>query len=264
MVADGLDQAIPRPDVALAQHVLARPAGTLSTHPGPFLSMGDSLRITVHGRGSHGSMPHLSVDPAVLASMIVVRLQTVVSREVMPGEFAVLTVGRLAAGTKSNIIDDHAVLELNLRTYSEETREVMLSAIRRTVEAECAASGSPKDPEIETLESYPLTDNDPETTEAVNAAFAARFGDAVTEFGRQSASEDFSRLPDAFGTPYTYWGIGGIDPVVYEEAAARGTVGTDVPANHAPTFAPTIQPTLETGTAAIVTAALAWLGERKG
>ena len=102
--------SFPAPDVALAQHVLPAPAGLVGTHSGPVLSAADSMRITVHGRGGHGSMPQATVDPVVLAAMIVVRLQTIVSRETPPGETAVLTVGSIQAGTKSNVIPDHAVL----------------------------------------------------------------------------------------------------------------------------------------------------------
>jgi hippurate hydrolase len=260
MVEDDLASLIPTPDVALAQHVLAYPAGTVGTHPGPFLSLAESMRVTVYGRGSHGSMPHLSVDPAVLAAMIVVRLQGVVSREIPPGEFAVLTVGRIAAGTKSNIIDDHAVLELNLRAYSEQTHTQMVAAIERIVRAECAASGSPKEPEFESYDRYSLTDNDPTVTARVAEAFRAHFGEAAQDYGRQTASEDFTDIPTALKVPYTYWAIGGIDPQVYQAAAERGTVSQDIPANHSPKFAPVIQPTLETGTAAALVAALAWLG----
>lgn len=259
MVDGGLAQLVPRPDAVLGQHVLAYPAGTVGTHAGPFLSLGQSMRVTVHGQGSHGSMPHLSVDPAVLAAMIVLRLQTVVSREVNPDEFAVLTVGKIAVGTKSNIIGDHAVLELNLRAYSEETHRKMVSAIERIVRAECAASGSPREPEFETYDNYPLTDNDPEVTARVATAFRAHFGDAATAVGRQTASEDFSLLPRALGAPYTYWALGGTDPELYRSAAERGALATDVPGNHSPRFAPVIQPTLRTGTAAVVVAALAWL-----
>lgn len=118
MVEDGLAELIPKLDVALGQHVLALSAGPVGTRPGAFLSSGDSMRVTVWGRVSHESMPHLAVDPVVLASSIVMRLQSIVSREVPPGEFAVLTVGRLQAGTKSNIISNQAVLELNIRTFS--------------------------------------------------------------------------------------------------------------------------------------------------
>ena len=122
MVDDGLLDRIPAPDVALAQHVLPGVAGTVGTRPGPFLSAADSMKITVHGCGGHGSMPQNTVDPVVLAALIIVRLQTVVSREVAPGETAVLTVGSCQAGTKSNVIPDRAVLQLNLRSYSQQTR----------------------------------------------------------------------------------------------------------------------------------------------
>ncbi|MFY9634973.1 MAG: amidohydrolase, partial [Cellulosimicrobium cellulans] len=112
MVDDGLVTTVPRPDIALAQHVMPFAAGTVATAAGPVLSAGDSLRITVFGKGAHGSMPHMAVDPVVLASSIVLRLQTVVSRETRPGDFAVVTVGALNAGTKSNIIPDRATLLL--------------------------------------------------------------------------------------------------------------------------------------------------------
>jgi amidohydrolase len=137
MVDDGLADAIPGVDVALAQHVLPAPAGHVGTHRGPVLSAADSMRITVYGRGAHGSMPQAGVDPVVLAAMIVVRLQTVVSREVAPTDTVVLTIGSIHAGSKSNVIGDHAVLELNLRTYDESVRSAVLDAIRRIVIAEC-------------------------------------------------------------------------------------------------------------------------------
>jgi hippurate hydrolase len=192
--------------------------------------------------------------------MIVVRLQAVVAREVAPGEFAVLTIGRIAAGSKSNIISDRAVLELNIRTFSDATRRTLVDAIHRIVEAECAASGSPRPPAFDLYDHYPVTDNDTDATATVSAAFARHFGDRAFTIDRQSASEDFSELPDALGVPYTYWGLGGIDPAAYAKAEAAGTVSTDIPANHSPSFAPVLEPTLETGTAAAVVAALAWLG----
>ena len=260
MVESGLADLIPKPDVALAQHVLAFPSGRVGTRDGAFLSSADSMRITVYGRGSHGSMPQLSVDPVVLASMIVIRLQQIVSREVPPGEFAVLTVGRISAGSKSNIISDHAVLELNIRTFNTDTRDLILNAIKRTVTGECLAAGSPKDPEFELYDHYPLTQNDPAATQRVSSAFREYFGDQAFTIDRQSASEDFSEIPDALGVPYTYWGIGGSDPQLYAKALAAGTVLTDIPGNHSPMFAPVITPTLQTGTAAIVVAACAWLG----
>jgi hippurate hydrolase len=259
MVDDDLAGIVPGVDVALAQHVMPFPAGRVGTHAGPILSAADSMRVTVHGRGAHGSMPQAAVDPVVLAAMIVVRLQTVVARELPPTEVAVLTVGSIQAGTKSNVIPDSAQLQLNLRTYRDSTRSTMLDAIRRIVTAECSASGSPRDPEFELFDRFPLTDNDTATTERVASAFADFFADRAGVIPQQSASEDFSDIPNALGVPYTYWCIGGIDADAYHRAEQAGRVAQDIPVNHSATFAPVPQPTLDTGTQALVVAALAWL-----
>jgi hippurate hydrolase len=259
MLADGLAALLGRADVAMAQHVLPFTAGHLLTRPGPTLSAADSMRITVHGRGAHGSMPQAAVDPVVLAAMIVVRLQTVVAREVAPGDTAVLTVGSVQAGTKSNVIPDHAVLQVNVRTYDEHTRTAVLSAIERIVRAECTASGSPRNPEFELFDRYPLTDNDAPTTDRVTEAFRTYFGDRAGTLPQQSASEDFSDIPNTLGIPYTYWGIGGIDADTYRTAEQAGRIAQDIPVNHSATFAPVIQPTLDTGTQALVVGALSWL-----
>ena len=260
MVEDDLDAIVPRPDVAFAQHVLPGPAGHVATRSGPVLSSADSVHVTLHGRGGHGSTPQSTVDPVVLAAMVVVRLQAVVSREVPPTETAVLTVGSIAAGSRSNVIADRADLQLNVRTYSPQTRERVLEAVRRIVTAECQASGSPRDPELTLYDRFPLTTNDPATTERLAAAFAAFFGDRAGTLPQQTASEDFSDLPAAFGTPYTYWGVGCTDPDTYRAAEQVGRLAQDVPGNHAPDFAPVLQPTLDTGTQAMVVATLAWLG----
>jgi amidohydrolase len=250
MLDDGLVEKLPRPDVAFGQHVLNHAAGVIGTQAGPVLSAGDSIRITVFGQGSHGSMPHLGVDPVVLAASIVLRLQTIVSREVKPGEFAVVTVGSSVAGSKSNIIPDRAVLLVNLRTYDMGVRQRVVDSIERIVRAECEASGSPEPPTFEYYDQFPLTDNDPQVSATVTQAFRAHFGDErVIPLGRITASEDFSRVPDAFGTPYTYWGLGGFPP---DKAG---------PPNHSPFFAPLIQPTLSAGTEAIVVAVMAYLGK---
>ena len=261
MVDDGLAALVGTVDVALAQHVLPFPSGQVGTRPGPVLSAADSVRITVYGRGGHGSMPQATIDPVVLAAMIVVRLQTVVSREIAPTDPAVLTVGSIQAGSKSNVIDDHATLQLNVRSYSDQTRTAILDAIQRIVNAECQASASPKDPDFEYFDRFPPTDNDPTTTTRVRAAFDHVFGDSAHDLPLQTASEDFSDVPHALNVPYTYWGIGGIDPDVYQAAEAAGRIAQDIPVNHSPNFAPVIQPTLDTGTKALVTAALAWLAE---
>ena len=262
MLEDGLRDRIPRPDVAFAQHVLAYPAGKIGTQVGPILSAGDSIRITLYGKGAHGSMPHNGVDPVVLAAMVVLRLQTIVSRETKPGEFAVLTVGSSVAGSKSNIIADRAVLLVNLRTYDMAVRQRMIDSIERIVRAECEASGSPRPPEFEYFDQYPLTDNHEEVTERIASAFRSHFGsETVFDLGRLTASEDFSEIPNAFGTPYTYWGVGGIDPEKYQRALDAGRVEQDIPVNHSEFFAPVIEPTLTNGTQALVVAALTYLAK---
>jgi amidohydrolase len=259
MVEDRLAAVVGHVDVAFGQHVLPMPAGVVGTRPGSTLSAADSMRVTVYGRGAHGSMPQAAIDPVVLAAMIVVRLQTVIAREIAPTDPAVLTVGSIRAGTKSNVIDDHAVLQLNVRSYNDQTRSAIVNAVKRIVIAECQASRSPKDPEFELFDRFPATLNDPATTARVRAAFDASFGDRAGDLPLQSASEDFSDIPNALSAPYSYWGIGGIDPGTYRRAAEAGRVSDDIPVNHSPMFAPVIQPTLDTGTQAMVSAALAWL-----
>lgn len=259
MTDDGLADLVGPIDVALAQHVFPAPAGQLRTRSGPVLSAADSMRITVYGRGGHGSMPQYTVDPVVLASMIVIRLQTIVSREVDPSQTVVLTVGSIQAGTKSNVIGDHAVLELNLRTFDESVRTAVLAAIRRVVIAECQASDSPREPEFELYAGFPLTVNDDTVTARVEAAFSEYFGDRVQTMPAGSASEDFSDIPAALGAPYTYWGFGGIDEEVFRAAVAADRARVDIPVNHSPRFAPVLQPTLDTGTEALVVAGLSWL-----
>ncbi|SDL39845.1 amidohydrolase [Tessaracoccus oleiagri] len=249
MVDAGLADAVPRPDVALGQHVLPGVAGTVSTASGPVLSAGDSIRITVFGNGTHGSMPHLGVDSVVLASSIVMRLQTVVAREIAPGDFGVVTVGAIHAGAKSNIIPDSAELLVNVRTYDDDVRERVLKAIERIVRGECATAGSPEPPSLTYYDQFPLTVSDPSAATVVTTAFEAHFGaDKVGHLDPVPASEDFSRIPGAWGdVPYLYWGLGGFSE------------GAKAVANHNPAFAPTMQPTLRTGTEAAMIAALAYL-----
>ncbi len=259
MAEDGLADLVGPIDVALAQHVFPAPAGQVRTRSGPVLSAADSMRITVYGRGGHGSMPQATVDPVVLASMIVIRLQTIVSREVDPSQTVVLTVGSIQAGTKSNVIGDHAVLELNLRTFDESVRTAVLAAIRRVVIAECQASDSPREPEFELYANFPLTVNDDAVTARVAAAFSEYFGDRAQTMPAGSASEDFSDIPAALGAPYTYWGFGGIDAEAFRAAVAADRTRLDIPVNHSPRFGPVLQPTLDTGTEALVVAGLSWL-----
>ncbi|SLM89133.1 amidohydrolase [Brevibacterium yomogidense] len=261
MVADGLVDKLPRPDVAFGQHVMPAEAGRVGTTAGPILSAGDSLKITVHGRGAHGSMPHNSVDPVVLAASIVLKLQTVVSRETMPGQFAVVTVGASNAGATANVIPDRAELRLNIRTYDPALRKRVMRSIERIVRGECDASGSPREPDFEYYDQFPLTSNDANVNQRVTDAFTAHFDDdQVYTTDPATASEDFSTIPDAFGIPYAYWTVGCVPAETYRRAVENDTVSSDIPANHSPFFAPAIDPTLETATRTQVVAALAYLG----
>ena len=141
-------------------------------------------------------------------------------------------------------------------------RQRMIDSIERMVKAECEASGSPQPPEFEYYDQYPLTENDPAVTEKITSAFRSHFGsETVFNLGRVTASEDFSHIPDALGTPYTYWGIGCIDHDKYERALKAGRVEQDIPVNHWEFFAPVIEPTLSTGTQALVIAALTYLAK---
>jgi len=264
MVADGLAALTGPVDVALGQHVAPLPAGRLSAVAGPALAGAASIRVTVYGRGGHASMPQTTVDPVVLAAAIVLRLQGVVAREIDPGEAAVLTVGSVHAGTKANIIADRAELLINIRFYSQATRSALLAAIRRIVTAECAASGCPREPDIDICEEAPLTDNDAAVTARVTEAFAGALGEGVMiDPPKVLGSEDFSDLARGVDAPYSFWLFGGTDPQTYRAAEAAGRVAEEIPVNHSPRFAPVIQPTLDVGTTALVVAALAWLASNQ-
>ena len=156
MIDDGLFTRFPKPEVVLGQHVMVGPAGTVAGRTGAITSAADSLQIRLFGRGAHGSMPQASVDPVVMAAATVMRLQTIVSREVAAAEAAVVTVGALQAGTKENVIPDEAIIKLNVRTFDAGVRARVLAAIERIVNAEAEASGAPRKPEITTLDHYPL------------------------------------------------------------------------------------------------------------
>ena len=259
MVDGGLLARFPKPDVVLGQHVMVGPAGSVGTRPGVITSAADSLQIRMFGRGAHGSMPQASVDPVVMAAATVLRLQTIVSRELAASEAAVVTVGSLQAGDKENVIPDEAIIKLNVRTFDEDVRTRVLAAIARIVNAEAAASGAPKPPEITPLDRYSLVINDPDATQRVVGAFQKHFGsDRVREARPTSASEDFGVFGVAWQTPSVFWFVGGTDPKKYAEAKQAGRV-REIPTNHNPRFAPVLHPTLETGVAAMAIASHAWL-----
>jgi hippurate hydrolase len=259
MIDDGLFERFPRPEVILGQHVMPISAGIIASQSGVVTSAGDSFQIRMFGRGAHGSMPQASVDPVVMAASTVLRLQTVVSREVAPSDAAVVTVGALQAGTKENVIPDEAVIKLNVRTFDETVRQRVLSAIERIVNAESQASGAPTPPEITALDRYDLVRNDDHATERVRDALRAHFGDQrVIHSGPASASEDFGSFGTEWHVPSVFWFIGGVDPGTYATAQREGRL-SELPTNHNPKFAPVIHPTLETGVQTLITASCAWL-----
>src|SRR5690349_22684276 len=259
MIDDGLFKRFAKPDVVLGQHVMVGPAGTVGGRAGVITSAADSLQIRLFGRGAHGSMPQASIDPVIMAAATVMRLQTIVSREVAAAEAAVVTVGALQAGTKENVIPDEAIIKLNVRTFDEGVRARVLAAIERIVMAEAEASGAPRKPEITTLDRYPLNVNDADASRRVAAAFRGHFsGERVRLTGPAPASEDFGSFGTQWHVPSVFWFVGGTDPDVYSKAKQAGRLN-ELPVNHSPMFAPVLHPTLQTGVEALVVAAQAWL-----
>jgi hippurate hydrolase len=262
MIDDGLFERFPKPSVVLGQHVMVGPAGTVAGRSGAVTSAADSFQIRLFGRGAHGSMPQTSIDPVVMAAATVLRLQTIVAREVGPTESAVVTIGALQAGTKENVIPDEAIIKLNVRTFDEGVRKRVLAAIERIVNAEAAASGASRAPEITPLDRYRLVVNDAEASRRVADAFREHFSsERVRQTEPTSASEDFGSFGTEWNAPSVFWFVGGTDPDAYAKAKATGKVN-EIPSNHNPRFAPVLHPTLRTGVETLVVAARAWLTAR--
>ena len=261
MVEDGLFDRVGTPDVVLGQHVAPLPAGMIAIHPGMALAASDSLTITLHGRGGHGSRPETTIDPIVMAAATVMRLQTIVSRETAGTETAVVTVGMISGGTNNNIIPDEAELRLNVRTYDPNVRDRTLAAITRIAQAEAAASAAPA-PTVDHTDYFPPLINDAAAVERARAAFVSWLGpQAVVDPGTMTGSEDVGVLADAAGVPCAFWFLGGADPSLFAHAdglAQLMEVLREVPSNHSPFFAPVIEPTLRVGVDALVTALTAW------
>ena len=264
MVDAGLYDKVPRPDIVLGQHVAPLPAGMLGLRPGAAFAASDSLRITLHGRGGHGSRPETTVDPVVLAAATVLRLQTIVSREVSGSDTAVLTVGASNAGTKSNIIPDRAELLVNVRTYSLEVRARILAAIERIVRGEAQTAGAPQPPTIEPLDVAPAVINDAEGAAQTRPALESVVGiGRVVDPGPVTGSEDVGVLAQAAGAPIVYWLLGGAEPARFAGAASQEQLAQVVgglPSNHSPHYYPVPNPTIEVGVGALVAAARNWLG----
>jgi amidohydrolase len=250
MVKDGLFTKFPRPDVIVALHVgNLLPAGKVGVVPGVYDSNADSLRITIYGKGGHGASPHTTIDPIVIAARTILALQTIPSREVKPGELAIVTVGYIRAGTKNNIIPDTAELGLTVRTYKAEIRKQVLAAITRITKAEAAAAGAPREPLIENYESTDAVYNQPALAQRLKEPLVAALGkDNVVMDDPHTASEDFSVFVEQ-GISGFYFNLGGADPQKLAEAKAAGI---NLPSNHSALFAPDVDPALHTGITAEV------------
>ncbi|MFF9480668.1 amidohydrolase [Streptomyces sp. NPDC014733] len=262
MLAAGLytEGIVPTPDVVLAQHVAPFGAGLIAYCPGACMAAADSLKITFHGSGGHGSRPETTVAPIVMAASFVQRVQSVVAREVAPGERAVVTVGSFQAGDTANVIPDQAVVKLSVRTFDEAVRSRVLGAIDRIARAEAEASGAKRSPETVVLDDFPVTFNDARTLRQVNSAFTGLFGEQrLFAYDPASGSEDAGLLATAAGAPLYYWWLGGWDPESFHTAFAAGRLAQDIPSNHSPRFAPVPRPTLTMGVQALATAALSRL-----
>ena len=245
MIKDGLFTRFAKPDVGIALHVGNElPAGKVGITPGVYDSNADSLRITIFGKGGHGAAPQTTVDPIVLAARTILALQTIVSREVKPGEAAVVTVGYIRAGTKNNIIPDQAEMGLTIRTFNADVRKHVLSSINRIVKAEAESAGAPREPEVVQYEKTDSVYNDPALAQRLRGVLEATLGkDNVVTEEPIMPSEDYSYFVEQ-GVPSLYFSLGGADPQKYTEAKRAGQ---NLPSNHSPFFAPDVDPALRTG-----------------
>lgn len=261
MIDDGLYARFGKPAVVLGQHVAPLPAGMIGLRAGAAFAGADSLKVTLHGRGGHGSRPEACVDPVVMAAATVLRVQAIVSREIPAGETAVVTIGTLHAGTAVNIIPDRAELGFSIRTFSTEVRDQVLAAIERIARGEATAAGAPIPPDVELTSSFPAVVNDEAACARTRPALRS-VSPLIVDPGPVTGSEDVGMFATAAGAPCVYWLLGGADPAGFDGAATVDEVAArsrNLPSNHSPMFAPVIEPTLSTGIGALAAAARTWL-----
>jgi hippurate hydrolase len=260
MLADGLLTRFPRPDFAVAVHdqpIYA--AGQVAHRPGFVMANVDAVEVVIHGKGGHGARPQDTVDPVVIAARTVVALQTLVSREVNPTDPAVVTVGSIHGGTKSNIIPDSVTLQITVRSYSDGVQKHLLDGIRRIARAEAAAAGAPKEPTVTVSdESAHATWNDPALDARLTAALSRTLGkENFVEAIPQMVAEDFSEIGRA-GVPAVQLWVGAAEPKALAKAIAEGR---QLPGLHNSGFAPDREPTIRTGVTVLTVSALELLGK---
>jgi amidohydrolase len=247
MLADGLFTRFPKPDMGFALHVGPGAYGYVSYRPGVINSTADGLSVLFTGKGGHGSRPHVTIDPVMMAGHFIVDVQSVISREKDAAKFGVVTIGSVQAGNAGNVIPDTALLRGTIRSYDDDTRARMIEGVERTAKAVAMMAGAPP-PEVKITSGAKAVVNDAELAQRSGAVLKAAFGDkAVLSPAPGSASEDYSEFITA-GVPSFYFGIGGLDPNSVAQAMATQT---PLPGNHSPEFAPVPEPTIRTGTQAM-------------
>jgi len=247
MLADGLFTRFPKPDMGFALHVGPGAYGYVSYKPGVINSTSDGLSVLFTGKGGHGSRPHVTIDPVMMAGHFIVDVQSVISREKDAAKFGVVTIGSVQAGNAGNVIPDTALLRGTIRSYDDDTRARMIEGVERTAKAVALMAGAPP-PDVKITSGAKAVINDAALAARSGAVLKAAFGDkAVLSPAPGSASEDYSEFIMA-GVPSFYFGIGGLDPNSVAQAMATHT---PLPGNHSPEFAPVPEPTIRTGTEAM-------------
>ncbi|KAL7932843.1 hypothetical protein V8C35DRAFT_328069 [Trichoderma chlorosporum] len=254
MVDDGLYDKIPRPDIVLAQHVDNARCGTIQMRSGPTMTASVSQNIRIFGRGGHGSAPQDCIDPVIIGSSIVVQLQTIVSRQIDPGQLAVVTCGSIHAGDAPNVIPDFLDMKINIRALTDDMISRILVSVKTIVEATSKAGGCEREPLIETISSTPATINDDSTVQTLEKSFASYFGSNFERMDVTTASEDVSILATTVGARLVIWFFGSTDPIQWDIACQNGKLA-EIPYNHSPLFAPSIE-SLDTAVDAMSLAAL--------
>jgi len=259
MLKEGLYTKFPKPDFAVAVHDSSGiAAGKIGYVSGFALANSDAVEVTIFGRGGHGSAPQVAIDPIVIAARTILAWQTLVSRENSPFDPAVVTVGSIHAGTRSNIIPEEAHLQLTVRSYKDEVRQRLIDGISRIAKAEAAAAGAEKAPVVEVVETVKAVYNDPKLTERTVAALKSALGESNVELTSPAmAADDFAEYGRAGVPAFDFW-VGAANP---EKLEAAHKSGQELPGLHSAYFAPDREPSLKTGITAETAAVLELLGK---
>lgn len=259
MVDDGLYDKVPVPDIVLGQHSIPMRSGRINIRPGVVLAAADTFRIRIFGPAEKTLNPQAGIDPISLAAHVLIRLDSIISSEISPLDFAVINCEEFHAGQPGLDHVDHADILLDVKSYKAEVRNQLHAAIRRVVEEECEVAGAPRKAKISIKQRAPVTSNDPNLVIALRKEFKGYFGDNVDEGEPRRPCEDFSILATSKGKPYVYWFFGTVDTKRWDQAEKEGRLGIDMAQNHSPFNAPSLHPTMETGVDALSLAALTFL-----